>query len=108
MMSMRISQYRVLICRFRFCSLVIILRQLYLFVPSKIPLDTAWALSAENSSAGIGTSITNYSWTITGPENFVLTGQTNIVYFNEVGNYTISLTVTNALGLKIQQLRPHK
>jgi len=70
------------------------------FVPSKIPLDTAWALSAENSSAGIGTSITNYSWTITGPENFVLTGQTNIVYFNEVGNYTISLTVTNALGLK--------
>jgi len=70
------------------------------FVPSKIPLDTAWALSAENSSAGIGTNITNYSWTISGPENFILSGQTNIIYFNEVGNYTISLTVTNALGLK--------
>jgi len=70
------------------------------FVPSKIPLDTAWALSAENSSAGVGTNITNYSWTITGPENFILSGETNIIYFNEVGNYTISLTVTNALGLK--------
>jgi hypothetical protein len=70
------------------------------FVPSKIPLDTAWVISGENSSGGVGLNITNYSWTITGPANYILSGQSNIIYFNQVGNYTISLTVYNQYGLK--------
>ena len=70
------------------------------FVPSKIPLDTAWVISGQNSSGGIGLNITNYSWTITGPTNYILSGQSNVVYFNQVGNYTISLTVYNQYGLK--------
>jgi len=70
------------------------------FVPSKIPLDTAWVISGQNSSGGVGLNITNYSWTITGPTNYILSGQSNIVYFNQVGNYTISLTVYNQYGLK--------
>ncbi|MGC8699312.1 MAG: PKD domain-containing protein, partial [Candidatus Acidifodinimicrobium sp.] len=70
------------------------------FVPYKIPLDTAWVISGQNSSGGTGLSITNYSWTITGPVNYILSGQSNIVYFNQVGNYTISLTVSNQYGLK--------
>ncbi|MGC8604536.1 MAG: hypothetical protein ACP5VS_12745, partial [Desulfomonilaceae bacterium] len=32
--------------------------------------------------------------------NYILSGQSNIVYFNQVGNYTISLTVSNQYGLK--------
>jgi len=70
------------------------------FVPGKIPLDTAWVISGQNSSGGIGLNITNYSWTITGPTNYILSGQSNVVYFNQVGNYTISLTVYNQYGLK--------
>jgi len=70
------------------------------FVPSKIPLDTAWVISGQNSSGGIGLNITNYSWTITGPTNYILSGQSNVVYFNQVGNYTISLTVYNQYGLR--------
>jgi len=70
------------------------------FVPSKIPLDTAWVISGQNSSGGVGLNITNYSWTITGPTNYILSGQSNIIYFNQVGNYTISLTVYNQYGLK--------
>jgi len=70
------------------------------FVPSKIPLDTAWVISGQNSSGGVGLNITNYSWTITGPTNYILSGQSNVVYFNQVGNYTISLTVYNQYGLK--------
>ena len=70
------------------------------FVPAKIPLDTAWVISGQNSSGGTGLSVTNYSWTITGPVNYILSGQSNIVYFNQVGNYTISLTVYNQYGLK--------
>jgi len=70
------------------------------FVPSKIPLDTAWVISGQNSSGGVGLNVINYSWTITGPTNYILSGQSNVVYFNQVGNYTISLTVYNQYGLK--------
>ncbi len=66
----------------------------------EISFDTAWVISGQNSSGGIGLNITNYSWTITGPTNYILSGQSNIIYFNQVGNYTISLTVYNQYGLK--------
>ncbi len=70
------------------------------FVPSKIPIDTAWVLSAQNSNPGAnGVTIKSYSWAITGPVDYTLTGENPVIYFNATGNYTINLKVTNSVGL---------
>ncbi len=68
-------------------------------IPAYLPIDTILEIT-QNSSAGIGTTITNYNWTIS-INNTVMYYKTATItpYFNQVGTYTITLTITNALGL---------
>jgi PKD repeat protein len=62
-------------------------------IPRLIPVDTMLSLNA-TATAPDSDSFT-YTWDIGGSSQ---TGQTQLYYFNHVGNFTISVTVVDGLG----------
>jgi len=67
--------------------------------PSAIPYDTAITISGANSIASTNATITNYTWHIIGPVNYILYGKEINEFFSIPGNYKIELTVTDSNGL---------
>jgi len=67
--------------------------------PSAIPYDTAITISGANSIPSSNATITNYTWHITGPVNYILYGKQINEFFSTTGNYKIELTVTDSNGL---------
>ena len=61
--------------------------------PSIIPVDTMLSLNATATSPDSSTF--TYSWDINGTS---YTGQNQLYYFDQPGNYSISVTVTDGLG----------
>ncbi len=68
-------------------------------VNTTIPYDTAIIISGANSYSIHNTTIVNYTWQITGKENFTAYGKTISEFFSVVGNYSIKLTVRNSVNV---------
>ncbi len=68
-------------------------------INSTIPYDTAIIISGSNSYSIHNTTITNYTWKITGKANYTEYGKTISMFFTVLGNYKIELTVNNSVGV---------
>jgi hypothetical protein len=69
--------------------------------PTAVAYDSAVLISGANSIASTNTTITNWTWKISGPQNQYYTeyGKSISQYFSITGIYTITLTVTDSDGL---------
>jgi hypothetical protein len=81
--------------------------------PPTVTQQARATLSANGKSASLsvsatdpnGAAITNYTWTVTGPggvtfssNNGTATGNSATAFFTQVGTYTFTVTITDALG----------